>query len=119
MDNNGYRNNNGTRQNFRPANQIIVQSNIRVSQNGVEMLEFTIPLGAFELRCSSPIPEEGTNGAPVYVQVRPTVQTSQDRPVARPRPAPRQNTGVNQNWDQGYDDQDDQGEEGDTGYGNG
>ena len=69
---NGYRN---FRQ--RPQNQIILQSSIRVSQNGIEMQEFTIPFGAFELHVSTPIPEEGTDGAPVYVQMRAARQERQ------------------------------------------
>jgi len=61
-------------------NQTVLQSTLRVAQSGIEMIEFTIPLGIMELRCSCPIPDEGTSGSPVYVHMRPA------RP---PRDAPR------------------------------
>lgn len=52
-------------------NQVVLQSKLRVSQSGVEMLDFVIPLGMMELHCSCPIPDEGTEGSPVYIHIRP------------------------------------------------
>jgi hypothetical protein len=52
------------------SNQIVLQSTLKESQNGREMLIFSIPLGMIELTCICPIPDEGTTGAPVYVKPR-------------------------------------------------
>jgi hypothetical protein len=52
-------------------NQVVLSSKIRTSASGVEMLDFTLPLGVLELRVSVAIPEEGTNEAPVYVHIIP------------------------------------------------
>ena len=52
------------------SNQIVVQSTIKETQNGKEMLIFSIPLGMIELTCICPIPDEGTTGAPVYIKPR-------------------------------------------------
>ena len=51
--------------------QIIIPSRLRVSQNGNEMLDFVISMGAFELSCTCAIPDEGTFSAPVYIRARP------------------------------------------------
>lgn len=73
-------------------NQIVLQAKLRKAQSGVEMLDFTIPLGIAEFHCSIPIPDEGTDGSPVYVHVKPARQTptfglstSQGPRVRRPR----------------------------------
>lgn len=51
-------------------NQVVLQAKLRKAQSGVEMLDFVIPLGVAELHCSCPIPDEGTEGSPVYVHVK-------------------------------------------------
>lgn len=56
----------------RTNNQIIVESNIRVSASGAEMLDFEIPLGIMKLHVSCTIPEDGTCSAPVYIHIHPT-----------------------------------------------
>jgi hypothetical protein len=74
-------------------NQIILQSKLRVSQSGVEMIDFVIPLGMMELHCSCPIPDEGTEGSPVYVHMKPSRGPNGARPSnARPR-RPRPDNG--------------------------
>jgi hypothetical protein len=52
-------------------NQIVLQSKIRTTLKGVEMLDFNIPLGIIELSISVAIPDEGTDSAPVYIHIRP------------------------------------------------
>lgn len=59
-----------TRYQNQNQNQHIFQVRLRMSQSGVEMLDFVIPLGFIELHCSCPIPDEGTDGAPLYVHVK-------------------------------------------------
>jgi len=68
------------RRNF---NQAVLQSKIRLSQGGTEMLDFVIPLGLMELHCSCSIPAEGTDEAPVYVHMR------MARPNGHRRPEPQ------------------------------
>lgn len=59
--------------NHRPdnRNQIVLQSKIRTTLKGVEMLDFSISLGIVDLAISVAIPDEGTNSAPVYVHIKP------------------------------------------------
>jgi hypothetical protein len=81
------------------ANQVILQSKVRVSQSGVEMIDFVVPLGVIELHCSCPIPDEGTDGSPVYVHIR------QPRTVRQPRPfSNRQNRDFNDEGQEGDDE---------------
>ncbi len=75
------------------VNQVVLQAKLRVAQSGVEMLDFTIPLGMMELHCSCPIPDEDTEGSPVYVHMRPARSVGAPRPAdnmrqRRQRPAP-------------------------------
>ncbi len=74
------------------VNQVILQARIRVSQSGIEMLDFIIPLGMMELHCSCPIPDEGTDGSPVYVHIKPARQR-EPRDLVGPRPPRRRFNG--------------------------
>lgn len=69
-------------------NQVILQAKIRISQNGVEMLDFVIPLGMMNLHCSCPIPDEGTETAPLYVHMKPS-RTMEPASGLRPATGPR------------------------------
>ena len=62
-------------QNHRNRDQITLSSRIRISQGGSELLDFIIPLGAFDLHVSAVIPGDGTDEAPVYVLARPARRT--------------------------------------------
>lgn len=99
---------NGRNGSHRPPNynQFILQSKLRKSASGIEMLDFTIPLGMMELHCSCPIPDEGTDGAPVYVHVRPARPGSAPRqrrlrPEGEPRPAQDEQQDEQQDEDYG------------------
>lgn len=49
--------------------QTVLQSTVRVGQSGGELLDFVISLGvAGELRVSCAIPDDGKDGAPVYIR---------------------------------------------------
>lgn len=84
------------------SNQVVLQSRLRVSQSGIEMLDFIIPLGMVELHCSCPIPDEGTEGAPVYVHIKPVFQRNDGPPV----PRMRRSRSVNRNVDDDYQEVD-------------
>lgn len=84
------------------SNQVILQARLRVAQSGVEMLDFTIPLGMMELHCSCPIPDEDTEGSPVYVHMRPARLANAPRPSSGPRQRRRAD-----GWNRDDDDHDD------------
>lgn len=49
--------------------QIVVTGKVKESKRG-EVIVFEVPLGFFRLICIVPIPDEGTDRAPVYVKFK-------------------------------------------------
>lgn len=49
--------------------QIVVTGQVKESKRG-EVIVFEVPLGFFRLICIVPIPDEGTDRAPVYVKFK-------------------------------------------------
>ena len=49
--------------------QLVLRSHVKETSLGTETLSFTIRLGPIKIICIANIPDEGKDGAPVYVKI--------------------------------------------------